>query len=221
MARDARQGRVGALAVAVVLVGVLTIAVAESAGQTRPDPDQGQAQSQGRTVPAAGAGTTTAAPVAHVRGVKAGVHDGAKLVADSTRTCPSIRRLLEALEGTDVIVFVEVRDGVANGRAQLTMMGSRAGVRWLRVTVDARHMWRQQVAFLAHELRHTVEVAMAPEVRDVAGFLHLYERIGYSVGGGRFETAAAVAAENEALRELAGMSPRRGPSKEGNGVVHR
>jgi hypothetical protein len=207
MAQAARRDRLGAVVGA--LLGVLAIAVAESAAQARPDPDQGQAQSQGRTVPAAGAGTTTAAPVTHVRGVKAGVHDGAKLVADSTRTCPSIRRLVETLERTDVVVFVEVRNGVANGRAQLTMMASRAGVRWLRVTVDARQMWRQQAAFLAHELRHAVEVAQAPEVRDVAGFLHLYERIGYSVGGGRFETAAAVAAENEAMQELAGFSPGR------------
>jgi hypothetical protein len=82
-------------------------------------------------------------------------------------------------------------------------------------------MRRQQIAFLAHELRHAVEVAQAPDVRDVAGLLHLYERIGYSLGGGHFETASAVAAENEALRELAGMSPRREPSNEGHGDMLR
>ncbi len=145
-----------------------------------------------------------------VRGVKTGVYDAAKLIADAAHACPTVRGLLEALEQSDVVVLVEVRDGVSNGRAHLTMNGSRAGVRWLRLTVDAGHRWREQAAFLAHELRHAVEVAAAAEVQDVVSFGWLYERIGRPLAGGRFETDAAVVTENQALREAytAGGRPR-------------
>jgi len=146
--------------------------------------------------------------LAHVRPVKTGVYDAAKLLADAGQACPTVRAMLEALQATDVIVMIELRDRVQNGRAFTTMMGSRAGLRWLRVTVDAGQQWRQQAAFLAHELRHALEVAAAPEVRDVEGFRRLYERIGRPLGEGHFETDAAVAAENQALRE-AYAAPRR------------
>ncbi len=154
--------------------------------------------------PAAGqAGVVPDADTAfpHVRGVRTGVYDAGKLLADAGRACPTVRALLHTIEGTDVAVMVEVRDGLANGRAFTTMMGARAGVRWLRVTIDAGQQRRQQAAFLAHELRHVVEVAAAPEVLDVKGLQRFYERIGQPLGGGHFETEAAVAAEKQALRE--------------------
>ncbi len=45
--------------------------------------------------------------------------------------------------------------------------------------------------------------------KDVEGFGRLYERIGRAVGPGRFETDAAVATENLALREAYTAGARR------------
>ena len=169
-----------------------------------------------RAQPVSGSGPGSATPATRVRGVRSGVHDGAQLLADASRACPFLQRLIDVLELSDVVVFVELRDDLPNGRAQLTFVASRAGVRWLRISIAAGLMWRQQAAFLAHELQHAVEVARAPEVQDVDGLRRLYERIGYPVGPGRFETTAAVAAENQALRDLTEKAPRRGP-REGRG----
>jgi hypothetical protein len=197
MARRAWRTRLAGLA-----VGAIGLVVATGAdAQTEPAPRQ--------VVPVMAAAVAPVAVGAHVRGVKTGVYDAARLVDDATRTCPSIRRLLVALDETDVTVMVEVRDGVSNGRAHLTMMGKAGGARRLRLTVDAGQRWREQAAFLAHKLRHAVEVAGAPEVQDVATFGRLYERIGRPLGGGRYETDAAVAAENRALREAYAAGGRR------------
>jgi hypothetical protein len=186
------------IAVAVVLAGGVA-----AAAEARAD----QAAGQAPVVAAVRTAPVLAGP--HVRGVRTGVHDAAKFLADAADACPSIRGLVEALERTDVVVLVEMRNDVSNGRAHLTMNGSRAGVRWLRLTVDAGHPWHQRAAFLAHELRHAVEVAAAADVQDVASFGQLYERIGRMVGPGRFETDAAVAAENLALREAYAADRRR------------
>lgn len=190
MARAAWRNRGMAVAAALVLAGGLA-AAAEV--QTEQAPAQASPVGAVSSAPAL-AGT-------HVRGVNSGVYDARKLIADAAHSCPSVRGLLEALEQTDVVVLVEVRHGVSNGRAHLTMNGSRAGVRWLRLTVDAGHRWREQAAFLAHELRHAVEVAAAPDVQDVVSFGRLYERIGRPLGAGHFESEAAVVAEKQALRE--------------------
>jgi hypothetical protein len=144
-----------------------------------------------------------------VRGIKSAMYDGSRLLAESAQASPTVRRLVEALEQSDVVVFLEVRDRVSNGRAQLTFVGGRGGVRWLRMAIDAGQQVRQQIAFLAHELQHAVEVARAPEVQDIDGFRRLYERIGRPLGAGHFETDAAVAAENQALREAYAVKRRR------------
>lgn len=149
------------------------------------------------------------ASIVHVRGIRDAVYDGARLLAESAEASRTVRRLVETLEQSDVVVFLEVRDRVSNGSALLTFVGCRSGVRWPRVAIDAGQQARQQIAFLAHELQHAVEVARAPEVQDIDGFRRLYERIGIPLGAGHFETEAAVAAENLALREAYSAKRRR------------
>jgi hypothetical protein len=178
-----------------VLAGVVSGTVAATSADAQTEP------AAARPAPVLAATATSAPTGAHVRGLRTGVYDAAKLIDDASRACPTVRGLVDALDRSDVVVLVEVRGGVSNGRAQMTMLNSRAGVRWLRVAVDGGHQWRQQAAFLAHELRHAVEVAGALDVQDPAGMGRLYGRIGYPLGGGHYETAAAVAAEGLALRE--------------------
>ena len=148
------------------------------------------------------------ASIVHVRGIKDAEYDGSRLLAESAAASATVRRLVETLDQSDVVVFVEMHDRLANGRAQTTFVNCRGGVRWLRIAIDAGQQARQQVAFLAHELQHAVEVARAPEVQNLDGFRRLYERIGIPLDAGHFETEAAVTAERQALREAYGTAKR-------------
>jgi hypothetical protein len=172
-------------------------------GEARPAVLDGQA---------APTGVTLSTSIAHVRGIRTGNQDGASLVEESSRICPTVRRLLDVLQQSDVLVLVEVRDRVLNRTGQLTFMGAANGVRWLRITIDGGNIALAQTAWLAHELQHAVEVAKAAEVKDVEGLRLLLQRIGTDLGGGQFETDAAVATGKQALREAYSASGRRAPN---------
>ena len=142
------------------------------------------------------------APPPHVRGLRHGVYDAARLLADAREASATVRQLLETLQETDVMVVVEIQDRVLNRTGHLTFVGTQHGTRWLRVTLEAGNRRPEQMAWLAHELRHAVEVAGAPEVQDLAGLGRLYARIGTNLGDGRYETDAAVESGHQALREV-------------------
>jgi hypothetical protein len=133
--------------------------------------------------------------------LRTGAYDGARLLAEAQETCPTVQRLLDVLQDADVMVMVEIRDGVLNRTGHLTFMGTQHGTRWLRITLEAGNRRLEQMAWLAHELRHAVEVAGAPDVQDMDGLGRFYARIGTNLGDGHFETDAAVNAGHQALEE--------------------
>lgn len=184
MARAARRQRVAGAVVA-ALAGVLVAAAAP-----------GNLAATGE--PAA----NVAVPASHVRGLRTGAYDGARLLAEAQDASPTVRRLLQVLQDADVMVMVEIRDGVLNRTGHLTFMGTQQGTRWLRITLEAGNRRLEQMAWLAHELRHAVEVAGAPDVQDVDSLGRLYTRIGTNLGDGHFETDAAVEAGHQALEEV-------------------
>jgi hypothetical protein len=184
MARAARRQRVAGAVVA-VLAGVLVAAAA-----------------QGQPAGTGDAAANVAVPAPHVRGLRTGAYDGVRLLAEAQEVCPTVRRLLDILQGTDVMVVVEVHDRVLNRTGHLTFMGTQHGTRWLHITLEAGNRRLEQMAWVAHELRHAVEVAGAPDVQDMDGLGRLYARIGTNLGDGQFETDAAVEAGHQALEEV-------------------
>ena len=61
------------------------------------------------------------------------------------------------------------------------------------------------IALVGHELRHALEVAESPDVRDEAGLIALYERIGHpSTGIHQYDTLAAQDAGRQVKAELKG-----------------
>ena len=58
------------------------------------------------------------------------------------------------------------------------------------------------MAVLAHELRHALEVGMAPEVQDADTFKALYAAVGRTANAGRYETDAAQEMGNRVRKEL-------------------
>lgn len=132
----------------------------------------------------------------------------AQLVLDAAACSPAARNLLDALERTDVVVYVS--DSMCGPEddppAYLRFVSRAAGLRYLSVYVDRyRISPTERIAFFGHELQHALEIAAAPGVRDSAGLRQLYRRIGWESGRDRFETDAARAVTTLVRNELAGF----------------
>lgn len=145
-----------------------------------------------------------------------------QLIRDGLQGSPAFRGLVRDIATSDLIVLVDtVRREPANrggraslvdppmGHASLRYLGSSPLARFLLVWVD--ESWRTrplQVALLAHELQHVVEIARAPSVRSPEDLAAHYRRIGHEVVHHRFETRAAMDVEWMVERELGRASHR-------------
>ena len=120
---------------------------------------------------------------------------------------PTFRALVDVLDASDVIVYVERDDrqrrGVAGSMRFVTHAG---GHRYVRITLYGGRVTRNTAALLGHELRHAVEVAAARWVVDQDTCAVLYRGIGHysSCRGSEecFDTAGAVETGYQVLREL-------------------
>jgi hypothetical protein len=114
--------------------------------------------------------------------------------------------LLSDLERSDVVVYLtDSMPGVpGSAKSYLSFLAHEASQRYLLVRIDR---WRltpsEQIAFLAHELQHALEIAGAPEVRDVSAMVKLYRRIGWEGKTDQFETAAAQKITNRVRQQIA------------------
>jgi len=153
--------------------------------------------------PALAAGAIPENPSSRVRPMDAAA---ARLLREGRAACPTIARMAAALEESDLIVMLSVTmvpDGLAGDSR---FLATTATHRILQVRLDNRRPSVEQVAWLAHELQHAVEVAGAPEVRSGAEMAELMKRIGRSREAGRqFETDGAIGCGRQAARELAAM----------------
>jgi hypothetical protein len=88
----------------------------------------------------------------------------------------------------------------------LTFLTTAAGYRYVVVRM-ARLARAQQIAMMAHELQHAVEIAETPAIVDGPSLVREYRRIGYEnpssrLPGVSFDTQAATRAGEQVLREL-------------------
>jgi hypothetical protein len=128
------------------------------------------------------------------------------------------RDLVLALEASNVIVYVEVRqDSTRPVRGGLTFLGEAHGVRWVRATVDSgtgnRVRTFQDIirltAILGHELQHAVEASEAASLADVHEFEQYFRSIGVDEGAHVLDTVAAREAGTLVAAELRGLGQRR------------
>jgi hypothetical protein len=124
------------------------------------------------------------------------------------RFSPTFQDLVDRLERSDVVVYVEAdprsQDGLAG---RLLFISAQGGTRYVLVRVAVFADRAQQIAILGHELRHAVEVADAPAIVDRRSLERAYERFGYEnpwslVQGRAFDTHAAVDTGLRVLREI-------------------
>jgi hypothetical protein len=142
------------------------------------------------------------APTSHVRTSDARI---AALIEAGLAGSKTFRQLVDTLNASDVIVYVETQQArPALGGYLAHTMFSPEGARYLRVSVRTRGADRWLVAVLAHELQHAVEVAEHPEVRDADALDRLFRQISaaFLCEGICTETRAAIDVEATVAREL-------------------
>jgi hypothetical protein len=122
--------------------------------------------------------------------IRAGDASAASLLRSGMARSATFRAIVEVLERSDLIVYIETRPARLPG--QLQLLNASPACRHVRVSVRTPGLDTELVAWLGHELWHAVELAGAPEVRDQAGLLRFYERIGMTgTSGTTAETAKA------------------------------
>jgi hypothetical protein len=122
-----------------------------------------------------------AGPAASGSRLRAADPKAARLLSAGAALSPTFRSIMDALEHSDLIVYVETRPLRLPG--QLQFVAATPVCRHVRISIRAPGLDTEQIAWLAHELWHAVEIARASDVRDQAGLRHLYERLG---DGGRY-----------------------------------
>lgn len=125
----------------------------------------------------------------------------AETFAHALERSTTARTLVGQLESSNVIVHIESSANMPAGIGGTTrFVASRAGFRYLRITLSAGLPIRQRSAILAHELQHAWEVARSP-ADTVAGIKRLFDHEGHRAGD-YYETRAAMAVERSVRLEL-------------------
>jgi hypothetical protein len=148
----------------------------------------------------AGAASADGPPATgHVRGLEVAARQFLAAGIDRSTT---LARMVREIERTDVIVLVTTAPPPARLGGQTMMIASRGACRFVVVRPSDANPPDDMVGFLGHELRHGLEVASDPTVRDREGMVRLYARIGHGAKGGPYETPAALETGLMILREI-------------------
>jgi hypothetical protein len=131
----------------------------------------------------------------------------ASLVERGYAGSPTLARLVDALNNSDVIVHVEERRWVhAHTIGETRLVAHAGGQRYLRISIDMRLSDERAIALLGHELQHAWEIAQARWVVDPATMVRLYMQIGHVTTRGartaEADTPAAVGAAAVVRAEL-------------------
>jgi hypothetical protein len=157
------------------------------------------------------------APDRHVRTTDRHVLN---LLTQGVRRSTTFANLMQQLNQSDVIVYIQAVDTLPSTLAGRLMLAADAhGQRYLRVQVRQTLTPNESIALMAHEFRHALEIAAASEVRDARGLIALYQRIGDESlpGMHAYETDAAQDVGRQVRVELlhavtADATPSSGPS---------
>jgi hypothetical protein len=137
---------------------------------------------------------------AHVRGLD---REAARILEIAISRSPTVARMAQALESSDLIVWVETHPLQKRTLGELRVVSAVGPVRHVRISLRTPAALVDLVSTLGHELHHATEVAGAPQVRDLASQVAFYRQAGYEgTAGGYFETDAAREVGRKVAREL-------------------
>lgn len=143
------------------------------------------------------------APERRVRTTDPKIH---ALLEQGVRRSSTLASLVVELNTTDVIVYIEQVTHLSTALAgQLLFVNVAGGSRYLRIQIAPAGSAIDTLVTIGHELRHALEVAAEPHVRDLSEFEQLYKRIGKaSVGAHGYDTFAAQLTGRHVRLELGG-----------------
>ncbi len=127
----------------------------------------------------------------------------AQVIRRGYRLSPSFKALVDAIESSNVIVYLERHTrfgGLEAGR--LNLAGEAYGHRFLKISLNASLSDRELLRYAAHELHHAREIAERPDVVDQESLRQFFCRIGH-LGPYGFETEAAQRLARQVASELA------------------
>ena len=120
---------------------------------------------------------------------------------------PLFRDLLDQLEGTDVVAYVQCARLRTGLDGELTFLTAAAGVRYVMVRIAWDLPLPRKIAILGHELQHALEIARSPDVVSAGTMAAAYGRFGFARNRGRdrvdFDSVAAIDTGMTIARELA------------------
>jgi hypothetical protein len=124
------------------------------------------------------------------------------LIAEATSLSRTFRRLIETIQATDGIVYVESGTCGHGVRACLMLTVTPAGdYRILRILLDMRQKPRDLMGSIGHELRHAIEILENRTLVDTAT-VYLFYASGTRSDGRPFETRAAIEAGYAVRNEI-------------------
>lgn len=126
----------------------------------------------------------------------------AALIAQANEQSETFRGLMEIINASDGIVYVEEGKCGHGVRACLVTVSVAGANRILWVKVDTRKADLDLIGSIGHELRHTIEVLGERTVTSGATMYMFYSRVGLHGAGTAFETHAAVDAGNTVRGEV-------------------
>ncbi|HEY6363022.1 MAG TPA: hypothetical protein VIX63_18075, partial [Vicinamibacterales bacterium] len=125
------------------------------------------------------------------------------LIGQAAVRSETFRSLVETIDASDGIVYVEEGRCARGVRACFVGVTDAGPNRLLHVVVDTRKAEWDLMGSIGHELRHTIEVLSDPRVRSSVQMHFFYAREGRpGTGEGTFETAAAVEAGQNVRKEV-------------------
>jgi hypothetical protein len=114
-------------------------------------------------------------------------------IEEGARLSPTFRALLDTINGTDGLVYVEEgRCGRGVRGCTLHSVVLSGPHRLMRIKVETRKAGDELMALLGHELQHAIEVLRRPELRSNAAIVSFYQQEGTFSDGTAVETTAAV-----------------------------
>ena len=131
-----------------------------------------------------------------------------EIVADAARRSPTIARLLDVIERSDTIVYIDL-DFNLRSEGATTLIAANTLCRFIRIAIGQLLTSYRRIEMLGHELQHAVEIIQAPQVRDAPGVRQLFSRIGWLLTDLSFESPAAIGTERQVRKELSTSSLRR------------
>jgi hypothetical protein len=126
----------------------------------------------------------------------------ATLIQEATERSATFRRLVDTINASDGIVYVNEGNCGHGVRACLAAVTAAGPKRILQVKVDTRKADWDLMGSIGHELRHAVEVLDSPAVTSNTSMYLFYARIGRRGTKSSFETEAAVQAGHAVRSEV-------------------